>query len=332
LIMYEALGISIVLAALLGINALASLLAATVWKLLTGPARRLSAHSRARLLFIMRVSPPTAALVFVAAMLIPSYLLYEPLASGETVSKKLAALALVSVIGVAFALWRGMKSWLATRKLLKQWLDGAEPIPLAGISVPAYRIKHDFPVIAVVGSLRPRLFVAGQVLNSLTEDEMLASLAHEYGHLTARDNLKRVLMRACRDMLTMVPCGRSIDRAWAENAEAAADESAAQGGSVVALDLASALIRIARMVPEGARPTMPLASFLLGDESDGLMGRVRHLLDLAAADKSEPRVRLLWVGWTTLFVSIFSLLLLLVNSPVLYSLHSAMEHIVKALG
>jgi len=83
-------------------------------------------------------------------------------------------------------------------------------------------------VIAVVGSIRPRLFVAGQVLDSLTDEEMLAAIAHECGHLAA-DNFKRVLLRACRDMLTIVPCGRSLDRAWAENAEAAADESAPIG-------------------------------------------------------------------------------------------------------
>ena len=332
--MYEFLGICLVLAALLSINALASLVAATVWRLLAMPARQLSAHSRAKLLFIMRIGPPAVALVFVAALLIPSYLLYEPYSTGEIVSKKLAALALVSVIGVAFALWRGLKSWLATRKLLGTWLAGAERIRVDGTNIPAFRNQHAFPVIAVVGSLRPRLFIAGQVLDSLSEEEMLASIAHEYGHLAARDNLKRVLMRACRDMLTMVPCGRLIDRAWAENAEAAADESAAQRGSVMALNLASALIRIARMVPVGARPTMPIASFLLGDETDGVMGRVRRLLDLAAAAERQthPRAKLLWAGWAILLFSMFSLILLLINSPMLSSLHSAMEHVVQVLN
>jgi beta-lactamase regulating signal transducer with metallopeptidase domain len=310
------------------------LAAATVWRLLATPARRLSAHARATILFIMRVGPPAVALAFVVALLIPSYLLYEPYATGEVVSKKLAVLALASLIGVAFALWRGLKSWLATRKLLREWLEEAERIQVDGTDIPAFRIKHAFPVIAVVGSLRPRLFVASHVLDSLSEEEMLASIAHEYGHLAARDNLKRVLMRACRDMLTMVPGGHLIDRAWAENAEAAADESAAARGSAMALNLASALIHIARMVPAGARPTTPVASFLLGDETDGVMGRVRHLLDLATADERQhhAKAKLLWAGWAALLISMFSLILLLINSPMLASLHSAMEHVVQVLN
>src|ERR1700687_70686 len=279
--MYELLGISLVLAALLCINAFVSLLAGTVWRVLAAPAPRWSAHNRARILFAMRVGPPGVALLSVTALLIPSYLAYEPYATTEIVSKKLAALALVSAVGVAFAFWRGVKSSFATRDLLRKWLDGAEPMRIAQVNIPAFRIQHPFPVIAVVGSIRPRLFVAGRVLDSLSDEEMRAAIAHECGHLAARDNLKRVLLRACRDMLTIVPCGRSLDRAWTENAEAAADESAARHGSAVALNLASALIEIARMVPAGARPTMPVAAFLLGDETDGVNGRVSRLLDLA---------------------------------------------------
>jgi Zn-dependent protease with chaperone function len=274
-------------------------------------------------------------LLSISALLIPSYLVYEPYATTEIVSKKLAALALVSAIGVAFAFWRGWRSWLATRALLREWLDGAEPICIAEINIPAFRIQHPFPVIAVVGSIRPRLFVAGQVLESLSDEEMLAAIAHEYGHLAAHDNLKRVLIRTCRDLLTIVPCGRSLDRAWAESAEAAADESAANRGSAVALNLASALIEIARMVPAGARPTMPVGAFLLGDETDGVKGRVSRLLDLAGAGERQhhPTSNFsLWTGRIIVLFSVFSLLLLLFTSPALSSLHAAMEHVVRTLN
>lgn len=333
--MYELLGISLVLAALLSINAFVSLLAMTVWRVLAAPARRWSAHTRARILFAMRVGPPGMALLSVMALLIPSYLVYEPYTTTEIVSKKLAALALVSAVGVAFALWRGVKSWLATRALLREWLDGAEPIRIAQVNIPAFRIQHPFPVIAVVGSIRPRLFVARRVLDSLSDEEMRAAIAHECGHLTAHDNLKRVLIRACRDMLTIVPCGRSIDRAWTENAEAAADESAANHGSAVALNLASALIEIARMVPAGARPTMPVAAFLLGDGTDGVNGRVSRLLDLAGAAERKNRATsklALWTGRATALLSMFYLVFLLINSTALSSLHAAMEHVVRILN
>ena len=333
--MYELLGISIVLAALLGINAFVSLLAAAAWRVLAVAGRRWSARSRARILFAMRVGPPAIALFTVLGLLLPSYLINEPISSGEIVSGKLGALALISLLGVAMALGRGLKSWRATRALLRQWLDGAQPILIAEVNIPTFSIEHPFPVIAVVGSIRPRLFVARRVLDSLTEEEMLAAIAHEAGHLEARDNLRRVLIRACKDMLTIVPCGRSLDRAWSENAEAAADEAAASRGSAVALNLASALIEIARMVPAGARPTMPAAAFLLGDEMDGVKGRVRRLLDLAAAGEcGAPATSKItrWVTRSALLSSILLMIILLIRTAALTEMHDVIEHAVRILS
>jgi len=333
--MYELLGISLVLAGLLSINALVSLLAASFWRLLAKPAQRWSAQLRARVVFAMRVGPPALALFTVLGLVIPSYLIHEPYSSGEIVSTKLGALALISLLGVVLALWRGLKSCRATRTLLKQWLDGAQPIRIADVNIPTFCIEHPFPVIAVVGSLRPRLFVARRVLDSLSEDEMLAAIAHESGHLEARDNLRRILIRACRDMLTIVPCGRSLDRAWSENAEAAADEAAASRGSAVALNLASALIEIARMVPAGARPTMPVAAFLLGDETDGVKGRVRRLLDLAGAGPRGSRQASKFNRWATrsaLLSSLLLMILLLIHSSALAEMHDAIEHAVRLLS
>jgi hypothetical protein len=136
-------------------------------------------------------------------------------------------------------------------------------------------------------------------------------------------------------MLMIVPCGRSIDRAWTQNAEAAADESAANYGSGVALNLASALIEIARMVPAGARPTMPVASFLLDDGAEGVNVRITRLLNLAAAGERRncPPSRLtLWTGRAIALLSIFCLVFLLINSTALSSLHAAMEHVVRILN
>ena len=112
---------------------------------------------------------------------------------------------------------------------------------------------------------------------------MTAAIAHEGGHLSAHDNFKRSLLRACRDVLMIVPCGRSLDRAWAEAAECAADEHAAQQSAETALNLASALVKIAKMVPVGARAAVPMAAFLVGvEETRGVKARVRRLLEIAS--------------------------------------------------
>src|SRR6185503_5338698 len=153
-----------------------------------------------------------------------------------------------------------------------------------------FELNHEFPLLAVVGTIRPRLFVADQVLSSLTPSELRAAIAHEAGHLSARDNLKRSLLRVCGDALLLVPCGRSLDRAWADTAEAAADEYAAHESSAAAINLAAALVKVAKMVPKGPRATLPIAAFLVGSEEDrGLKARVRRLLEIASNQEGRRR-------------------------------------------
>lgn len=285
--MYEFLGITLVLALLLTINATATMVAAGFGRFCKPLLRKCSARTRAEILFVMRIGPPVIAIVAIVAFMIPSYLAYEPHVTEEFVSWKLGALATISAIGVALALSRGIRSWLATRSLLKNWLAASTQVELEAINVPTFVLQHSFPIIAVVGAIRPRLFIAIQVFESLSEEELAAAIAHEYGHLVARDNFKRSVMRVSRAALLIIPCGRSLDRAWSDASESAADEYAAQESSLVALNLASALLRIARMIPKGQRQAMPAAvSAFLSDDSPGVKVRVRRLVELAAIDPS----------------------------------------------
>ena len=285
--MYTFLGITLVLALLLTINATATMLSAGFGRLCQPLLRQCSARTRAEILFVMRIGPPVLAIVAIAAFMVPSYLIYEPHATDETVSWKLGTLAALSAIGVSLAIWRGIRSWLATRSLLKDWSAASKRIELEGTTVPAYVLDHSFPIIAVVGAIRPRLFIANHVLESLSEEELAAAIAHEYGHLAAGDNFKRSVMRVSRAALLLIPCGRSLDRAWSEASESAADEHAAQESSFVALNLASALVRIARMIPKGQQQIVPPAvSAFLSEGSPGVKVRVRRLVELAATDPS----------------------------------------------
>ena len=51
----------------------------------------------------------------------------HPRVTPETVSKKLAALAVFSAASFAFALWRTIRSWNATVALRRQWLRNSHP-------------------------------------------------------------------------------------------------------------------------------------------------------------------------------------------------------------
>ena len=334
--MYAFLGITLVLALLLAINATATMVAAGFGRLCKPLLRRCSARTRAEILFVMRMGPPVIAIVAIAVFMIPSYLIYEPHTTDEFVSVKLGALAALSAIGVGLAISRGIRSWLATRSLLRDWMASATPIELASIEVPTFVLQHSFPIIAVVGAIRPRLFIANHVLESLSEEELAAAIAHEYGHLAAGDNFKRTVMRVSRAALLLIPCGRSLDRAWSEASESAADEYAAQQSSLVALNLASALLRIARMIPKGQRHAMPAAvSAFLNEDAGGVKVRVKRLVELAASDprllvSNASLVR--FVPWLVLGLIVVIGVTIESRPQVLASVHHFVEQVVVVLS
>jgi Zn-dependent protease with chaperone function len=332
--MYEFLGISVILAALLLINAGASLATALIWRCATPMVQSLSARTRAELLFTIRLAAPLVAILAVILFIIPSYLDYEPRHTPEVVSKKLAFLAIASFASIGFASWRAMRSWRATTSLSKRWEEQAEQIQMPGIDVPAFRIPHHFPIIAIVGTLRPRLFIADNVLPSLTQDELAAAIAHECGHLAARDNLKRTLLRLCQDTLFLVPFGRAVERMWSETAESAADEFAAQNSAATALNLASALVTIAKMVPTGARADVPLGTYLVGaEETLGVKSRIRRLIEISSSDSKMPvsKSPSHLLPLASLSICAIAAIIAASNPQVLIGVHAVVEFAVKLL-
>ncbi|MGZ8846022.1 MAG: M56 family metallopeptidase [Pyrinomonadaceae bacterium] len=332
--MYELLGICLVLTALLGMNALASLVVACCCRWGKGLLRRCSPNTRAEILFGLRTVPPALAFICVGMLVIPAYITHEPAVTSEIVSTKLAALALLSAAGLVFAAWRVYRSWSATRSLLQTWLRVGQPIEICDLNIPTFRLDHSFPIIAVVGSIRPRLFVASKVLDSLTKEELAAAIAHEQGHLSARDNLKRSILRVCRDVLILVPFGRSLDRAWAQAAEAAADEHAARENPERALNLASALVKIAKMVPSRERAELPLGAYLIGtEETHGVKNRIKRLLEIASHGienrGNASLIRTLQI--VSLVGFLFFAIAAASNPKVLIGVHQIIEHTVNLL-
>jgi len=334
--MYTFLGITLVLALLLTINATATMLSAGFGRLFKPWLWKCSARTRAEILFVMRIGPPVLAIIAIVAFMIPSYVAYEPHATDESVSWKLGTLAALSAVGVSLAIWRGIRSWLATRSLSRDWLAASTRIELDATNVPTYILDHSFPIIAVVGAFRPRLFIANHVFESLSEEELAAAITHEYGHLAARDNFKRSVMRVSRAALLLIPCGRSLDRAWSDASESAADEYAAQKSSLVALNLASALVRIARMIPNGQQQNMPAAvSAFLNEDTPGVKVRVRRLVELAATDprllvSNASIVR--FTPWFVLALTVAVGIAIESRPQVLAGVHHLVEQVVVVLS
>src|SRR4051812_23438705 len=126
--MFELLGLSLLLAALLTFNSVATLVIAGLWRIGGRLTDTWTAAARARLFFSLRVLPPVLAFLTVTLLLVPSYLAYEPRHAAETVSFKLGLLAFLSATGIVVSIYRGIATHRATSNLTSDWLRQGKPI------------------------------------------------------------------------------------------------------------------------------------------------------------------------------------------------------------
>jgi Zn-dependent protease with chaperone function len=239
------------------------------------PAARRRGSSAA---LAVRLLPAASALLATLALVVPAFLIHEPARTEERPGTIAALLAAAGLVLAASLLRRTYRAWSATRRVLDEWERSAQPFAVPDTPAPTFRIANAFPVVAVVGVFRPRLFVARSVLHALTPDELHAVMEHEAAHLRARDNVKRWLM-ACAPSIGWRRAALSLERAWENAAEHEADRGA-QG----ALDLASALVKTARLASGGAHLRIPAAAFHGG----GDVARRVHELVAAEARPSDP--------------------------------------------
>lgn len=290
-----------------------------VWRRPGSPA------SRARRALALRLAP-TASATLLALMTALAFALHEPANSGERPDPRLLAAALLGAWLLSSGAWRAVRALLLTRRLLREWRTGARPLSLPRIPAPVYRIEHAFPVVAAVGIFRPRLFLAGSVLDLLSPAELRAVLAHEWAHVEGRDNLKRWLVRSCPDLPILDRVSRRRGRDWEDAAEAAADERAARAGPGTAANLASALVKVGRLVPPGRRLSVLAVALHSGGD---LRGRVGSLLSVRVRPPGpNPRATA-----PALFITAALLGLATASLPrALLVLHRLLEAIIQALA
>jgi Zn-dependent protease with chaperone function len=332
--MYALLGICLSLTGLLIISCLALLTAVVFWRLSARASGSWTPSARAQFLFLLRSAPVAVAILCVGALFLPSYLAYEPRQTKEVVTVKLALLAAMSLYGIGLAAWRGFATYLATRRLVRDWLRHAEPIQMENVAIPAFRLDHPFPIIAIVGALRPKLFIADQIFHALSDEEISAAVAHEIGHLMSGDNVKRGWLCACRDYLTIIPFGRSLERLWTNEAELAADEHAARRGALAALNLASALVKVARLMPSGSKPAVLVGATFMAQDSRSIRSRVLRLMHLAANSEGQPKgeIRVSTLAWgVSLSGLLLAAILTISCTNILAVIHSALERFVSIL-
>ena len=229
----------------------------------------------------------------------------------------LISTAIVGAVLVIDALISAARVWRRTHGVVTTWRAAATPLSVPIWSRPAWRIHRRFPIVAVVGVIRPQLFIANRVEQSCTPRELAAIAAHEAAHVAARDNLLRCLFcltpgaRWCRAI------AEPLEAQWNAAAEEAADVRARNATS--AIDLASALTKVARLAADCAPDMLPVSTLIGGDQ---LHRRVRRLLD---EPPSEHRAQWLWLPGAFLVAATIAVL----STSTLGQVHELFELLVR---
>jgi hypothetical protein len=280
------------------------------------------------ILFGLRLLPFIAGLVFILGFALPSFLRFEPHSTNEGVGLKLVLLSMLgaAVIGRIGYQWIRMRR--TTTRVLRQWLQKAEPLHAAG-SAPVYVMDGNQGLVAVLGTRKPKIFVARGVLSALSSEEFAAVLAHELGHVKALDNLKQILLK-----ITQPPAWfrslKSLDTVWGHASEMAADEAALAEGVAVE-DLASALVKVSKLGC-GVPSVHMAACHLVPDANHSVIGdRVLHLqalLNGEARPASRSGIKH-WKRLTVLAATACALIYVAGVNLALPVVHEAIEWLVR---
>ncbi len=324
------LGISVALASFLVVGVVASLLARGIGAVVAEMRDLFSARTFSQITFALRVWPIALSIIIVVGLIVPSFVLFEPDTSDETVTVKLGLPAMVALAGIFLAVYRTVRTIFATTRLSREWYSSSKQIAVRGIDEPIYKFEHRFPVLAVVGIIRPRIFVASQVLKALTDEELRTALEHERGHILSRDNLKKVVIDFCRSVI-LFPLATSLRDAWAEASEQVADQHAVTSDPSRAADLASALIKIARIAP-GPLGRMPLAaSVMISGSNSSVAERISRLLKVDGRGRGGSRFKFPSSALALTAALVIVLAVNIIGEGVLQSTHGVMENLVQFL-
>ena len=264
-----------------GVNAVVSVV---VW----GSVRRwrhVNEDSRPSVLLAIRLLPASASMLFVAAVLVPAQLALEPRDAGETLGWLWYAMAAIGAALLLRSIWRAVVVARASRMLTAE----CQPYVRDGAILHEVEVV---PGVSLAGIIKPRILIGRSVLGHLTGTELDLAIAHEVAHREAFDNLARWSMLCAPDFLAKSEVGSRLEHAWHVAAESLADATATRGDETRAVQLASALVKVARLgAVSGQRAAAPSWSTL--NDSELLERRVERLLAGRAHTLPPSRLRFL---------------------------------------
>jgi len=316
-VIYWRLAAAITFGSFAAILCILSLVSALTSPAITRRLERLGPRSRAAGLLALRLLPPAAGLFGAFGVVLPMFLRFEPSDTNEPVAITLTIAALAGAGWLTRSAWRALSGWRATRALARAWRVRGRRLETFEAPVPVFTLDETYPLVAVLGFRRPELFISERVLRVCPPEEVRAMILHECAHVTAADNIKRFVLRACPALLA---ANRGLETLWGRAAEEAADAAAAAFCPSVRTDLAHGLIRVARLAASTHRP-LAASAFYLGDTIES---RVRRLLEPV-----EPEI----VARISIRALSFGLAAFVCVSFVVFgpALHDALEAVVRFL-
>ena len=295
------------------------LLSLVVWGLTPRILARttgLAAGRRAAIVFAWRALPAVVSGFVSVCVAWPSFLLHETSPAEESLrwwlmvaASAAATMCASSVVALATALADARQRVAAWRR------------HVAGETSGATVVSHGLDTAAVAGIRQPRVFVGRELTMAMTGAELQAVIAHERAHVAAGDNLKRAALIALPDPLRFTARGAALVSAWIAATEDAADDAVARAGRQSAVDLASALVKAARLTAAGGAPPALVSSVA---ERGDVSRRVLRLLDPVHRDVSAPVPAPL-----AMLVLVAPAVPLLLGLPVTRAVHTVSEFLVN---
>jgi Peptidase family M48 len=307
----------------------ASLIVWTLRGTVAAVLRSWAPATAARVLFAVRVLPCFLALGVTLGLALPAFLKYEPRSSGEAMSARLLLLAAAGAVALIVMAVRGLRVLWATASTERRWRAGGEEyrVNVGGSQFPLHYVDGPSGLLAVTGFFRPKVFVATEVAQMLSRDELSAALAHEVAHVHFYDNLKQLLLKITRPPRWLA--GADLDDAWTNISEVAADEAALAGGAS-ALDLAAALVKMVAFQKGGATPgQVAVSHFLPHGTGSALEMRAARLRKVLQGELTEPKVKSGGKHWPVIGMILLPAAYVAAIITLLPAVHEALEFLVR---
>ena len=316
--MFFARGIAVSFSVFVMVYCVLSLAVCFFWRTAGLYTQRYPVRRIADSLFALRIFPLVTAAVITAAFTVPSFLLLEPRAIDEPMGEISLILGICGAVLGIFGVGNAAMAIRRASRSISTWTNEAQPVN-SRVPVPVLRISGVVPAMIAAGIVRPRVLLSGAAESMLTANELQTALDHEVAHVRRRDNLRKLLLR-----FVAFPGMSSLEAAWLEATEMAADDAAVSNASE-ALDLAAALIKLSRLRP--TEPPVDLTAALVHGPASITSARIERLIAWSDERLESPRSFSPWYGLAAVLatVAVFAL----TYSQLLVRVHIATEWLVR---